>query len=745
MIQAKTPTQELANLRLRCFTQQESMELDEEDFKTKLKTLDLDIPELDDHTLHSQIFSLFLKTESTRSTIANVHLWQDLELVCGDNDIQKTFISCIDRTATCVGSDCLAHTLTHPISSMKTLKERQSAVKELLRNTKLANKLDATLQEAAKAEKTFLFMYQDESGFNKKVIASYYFNSTWPILKHLKTCNSRTECMQVLTLLDKIPSLALFAWYPAAQWGVSNFRAKYNAVTSNKETSKGELGRQFPTAKSFIKKNVYDGPDFSWKKLAEDKIKKHEEVTGKDLSPEDKKMLIKAWSEDVPKALPGLATFVEELLGNSSNEEISEEGFFKEILSFAFKNHGSEVSKTALKGMLKAQVPTSIGGVCKVGVGAGSMYLGVKREKNSNNITNYLQTQLIATSQIVRSMKECSKLIKKNSALRNGLEHHKDLHVLFDKTTHNVSYKLKKLVSLLLTDTFTGQSSYFTLKGRVLAAYSLMQDVKEELAPALKALGEVDALLSTAKLYQEFEDGNAGYSFPTYLDKQHPEITLVDMWNPFIPVNKVVKNSIALGKSMPQNIILSGPNAGGKSTFLKGITLSVLMAQTLGIAPVKELSFTPFEKINTYMNITDDTAGGNSLFKSEVLRAQGLLETVKGLDTRHFSLSIMDEMFSGTSPKEGAAASYAVAKNLSERHNSILLLASHFPLLTDLETDTSNFTNYQVRVARHDNGSFSYPFKLEKGIADQNVAMDILQQQGFDSSILTDANAVLNR
>ena len=103
----------------------------------------------------------------------------------------------------------------------------------------------------------------------------------------------------------------------------------------------------------------------------------------------------------------------------------------------------------------------------------------------------------------------------------------------------------------------------------------------------------------------------------------------------------------------------------------------------------------------------------------------------------------MDEMFSGTSPKEGEAASYAVAKNLAQNSNSILLLASHFPMLKELETKTGMFKNYQVRVTEYADGSFSYPFKLEEGAADQNVAIKILQTQGFDSSILNDANAIL--
>ena len=143
------------------------------------------------------------------------------------------------------------------------------------------------------------------------------------------------------------------------------------------------------------------------------------------------------------------------------------------------------------------------------------------------------------------------------------------------------------------------------------------------------------------------------------------------------------------------------------------------------------------------MNISDDTAGGNSLFKSEVLRAQELVNSVQNLSKDKFVFSVMDEMFSGTSPKEGEAASYAVAESLGKHTNLLLLLATHFPELKNLEMATGKFKNYQVRVVHHANGTFTYPFKLQEGAADQNVAIDILKQQGFSSSILDRAQEIL--
>jgi hypothetical protein len=376
-------------------------------------------------------------------------------------------------------------------------------------------------------------------------------------------------------------------------------------------------------------------------------------------------------------------------------------------------------------------------------------YSAYSDEKENNTITNYLHAQLLEVAKVVRALQSLSTLLKKYPELDNALVYSKDLHALFDDKDSRYSQKMHQLIDLLLTNTFKGDPSYFCHKGRVLAAYKLMTEVKNEFAIALHATGEVDAFYSCAQLYEEYANTSTPYSFAEYLDGQKtPSMDMQEMWNPFVNIkkesaHKVVTNSIKLGPDMRKNALISGPNAGGKSTFMKGLNITVILGQTLGIVPAEKLSFTPFAKIITYMNITDDTASGKSLFMSEVERAQELLDTVEDLTKKEFSLCIMDEMFSGTSPREGEAASYAVAEEIGSIKNSILLLASHFDRLKKLETETPLFTNYQVRVLRYDNGTFTYPFKVEHGAANQNVAIDILKQKGINSRILDKAQQIL--
>ncbi len=370
-------------------------------------------------------------------------------------------------------------------------------------------------------------------------------------------------------------------------------------------------------------------------------------------------------------------------------------------------------------------------------------YTELMVEKNYCDLLNYVHEKTNALAATIRVLDSTAQAVRSNPEL----QHLENAHYLlsFNKTNSSLSLKLKSLIALLKTPTFKGKVSIFSRKGRVRAAYALMQEIKDELAPFLLALGEIDAYLSCATLYNEYKDKENRFAFATYLEQASPYLHSENMWNPFIPSEKAIVNSITLGNNLPLNIILTGPNAGGKSTFIKGISLNVLLAQTIGIIPARNFSFTPFAKINTYMNISDDISTGKSLFMSEVLRAQELVDTIQNLPTNKFVFSVMDEMFSGTSPREGEATSYPVAENLGTHPHSLLLLATHFPELKKLETATGKFKNYQVRFVHHANGTFTYPFKLQEGAADQNVAIDILKQQGFSGSILDRAQEILAR
>ncbi|MFH1831895.1 MAG: hypothetical protein ABH827_03775 [bacterium] len=317
--------------------------------------------------------------------------------------------------------------------------------------------------------------------------------------------------------------------------------------------------------------------------------------------------------------------------------------------------------------------------------------------------------------------------------------------------------QLGELMNLIETSTLQGSGKNLENieilfnRGVVIRFFDLFIKEHEKLHAMMIAIGKLDMYASCAKLYKEFEHKQVCFCFPEYVETQKPFIKMQEFWHLLIDSEKVVSNSVTLGTDgQRQNLIITGPNAGGKSCILKAVTLSLLLAQTIGIAPAKSLAFTPFKLISTYLNIADDINAGSSLFKSEVLRAQELLDRIQGFGPGEFAFTVYDEIFKGTSPVEGTAAAYGVAKLLGTLDNSICLIATHFGVLTELEQETDNFSNYKVTVnkrqARVLGGvSIEYPFKLVTGLSDQHVALDILQNEGITGSVVQDAKKIIDK
>lgn len=350
--------------------------------------------------------------------------------------------------------------------------------------------------------------------------------------------------------------------------------------------------------------------------------------------------------------------------------------------------------------------------------------------QTTGEISNHLQDILISTKSHVNALTALSSQVKNNPELLQLLP---SLQPLADfNNPAKRSDKLNKLISMLNTNTFTGKPSFWSVTGRILAAYELMKQTKDELAPVFAAAGELDMYVTLAKLYKSREGKQARYCMVNFVENSTtPIIDAHNFWNPFINADTVVTNDATFDTSCP-NSILTGPNTGGKSTVIGGIMLNVLMAQTFGIAPSESLTITPFAKLNCFMNISDDIATGASLFKSEVMRAKKLLEMVQALDKNEFSFVIIDEVFTGTSPKEGEMAALRFAEHLGTYVNNVSIIATHYPKMVELQAkNNGRFYNHHVEILRNEDNSLNRTFKFKNGPSFFNVAFDILEEEGL--------------
>jgi hypothetical protein len=340
---------------------------------------------------------------------------------------------------------------------------------------------------------------------------------------------------------------------------------------------------------------------------------------------------------------------------------------------------------------------------------------------------------------------ECRNIYNKikNKSMLVEFEEIRGMFNFFEKDLQSQA-DLNELITLSMSNTFSSEPSILSNKGKVLRMYDLLLKLVEKIEPMIFSVGKLEAYYSCAKLYREFKEKRVKFCFATYEHAEKPFIQAKKFWHPLIDENVVIPNSIEIGiNNKRPNMIITGPNAGGKSCIIKALALCLFTAQTIGIAPAKSLRFAPFTSISTYLNITDDINEGNSLFKAEVERAQNLINELEKSKPTDFYFLAFDEIFNGTSFIEGTAAAYGCAKYLGRFPNSINAIATHFPIISELESQTETYSNYKVSVNKNKCGTISYPYKLETGVSDQHVALDILKNEGFNGAILEEAENIV--
>lgn len=268
---------------------------------------------------------------------------------------------------------------------------------------------------------------------------------------------------------------------------------------------------------------------------------------------------------------------------------------------------------------------------------------------------------------------------------------------------------------------------------------------KNDYKPLINSAYIIDSLSSIAILANAQKVSYVTFAYDEK-NKGKPYVSLIDMWHPCLDDDKVVKNSLQVGGDKSNNIILTGPNAGGKSTLIKSLLVNVVLAQACGVACAKHATLAPFHLINSQINIPD-CKGRESLFEAEMYRSKGNLDALSALDHEKTALIVMDEIFNSTNPVEGIAGAYAIAKHMATHKNASCVITTHYLYLTKLAKDCPNvFTNYRMNVNIHEGtGEIEYPYKLGRGVSRQFIALELLKKNGFDLGLINDAIAIKDK
>jgi DNA mismatch repair protein MutS len=251
------------------------------------------------------------------------------------------------------------------------------------------------------------------------------------------------------------------------------------------------------------------------------------------------------------------------------------------------------------------------------------------------------------------------------------------------------------------------------------------------------ALAEIDVLASFAA-----QAANCNYCRPRFDDSN--DIEIVDGRHPVIEqqdlsgvADRFVPNDLFLNGTTHSVLVITGPNMGGKSTYLRQVALIVLMAQMGSYVPARSTRLGLVDRIFTRIGASDNLARGRSTFMVEMTETAAILNTATPR-----SLILLDEVGRGTSTYDGLAIAWAAIEYIHANTRAKTLFATHYHELTELADRLSGVKNFHVTV-KESGGGIVFLRKVTEGAADKSYGIEVAKLAGLPVDVIHRAREVL--
>jgi DNA mismatch repair protein MutS len=179
-----------------------------------------------------------------------------------------------------------------------------------------------------------------------------------------------------------------------------------------------------------------------------------------------------------------------------------------------------------------------------------------------------------------------------------------------------------------------------------------------------------------------------------------------------------------------QLLLVTGPNMGGKSTYMRQVALIALLAHCGSFVPARRARIGALDQIFTRIGAADDLAGGRSTFMVEMTEAAYILHHATAS-----SLVLMDEIGRGTSTFDGLALAWAIARHLLEANRSLTLFATHYFELTQLAQEYPQLANVHLDAVEHKD-HIVFLHSVEAGPANRSYGLQVAQLAGVPASVI---------
>ncbi len=278
---------------------------------------------------------------------------------------------------------------------------------------------------------------------------------------------------------------------------------------------------------------------------------------------------------------------------------------------------------------------------------------------------------------------------------------------------------------------------------------TLFEEIKRYLYHKIDLLKSTAKALAQADCFYSFAIAalNGNYIKPTILNAgeslliekgRHPVV------EQNIPAGSFVPNDVFLGGQGPQIMMITGPNMGGKSVYLKQTALLTVMAQAGSFVPAKTAQIPLTDKILTRIGAQDALSLGQSTFMVEMRETAHILASATPA-----TLVLLDEVGRGTSTFDGISIAWAIAEYLYKPHGAgpKVLFATHYFELTELEAKYDKIKNFHVAVSEYKTpegeSKLNFLFEVRPGAADKSYGIHVAQIAGLPKSCILRATKIL--
>ncbi len=268
----------------------------------------------------------------------------------------------------------------------------------------------------------------------------------------------------------------------------------------------------------------------------------------------------------------------------------------------------------------------------------------------------------------------------------------------------------------------------------------LFEQLLDQLAPMVASLAatatacaELDCLVALAHHAQHHQWVAPVLSEQTGIEIEagrHPVVERAI--ERFTPNNCVLNAHRAL-------LVITGPNMGGKSTYMRQVALIALLARIGSFVPAKAATIGPLDRIFTRIGAADDLAGGRSTFMMEMTEAAAILAS-----STANSLVLMDEIGRGTSTYDGLALAWSIAQRLVTHNRALTLFATHYFEITRMPNEQPNTANVHLAAAESPSG-IVFLHEVKEGPASRSYGIQVAQRAGIPAAVIRHATRELER